>query len=219
MAIFMKRLLFSCLLIGLAGCKETQTGFDKNLLNTSYSKCVDYLTDSLKSPSSLKVRAANISSNTANAEDINSVFGDLITKNGIIEENIKTEKARFRELSVNIDYEAQNSFGASIRGLYQCKYIARLNNTETSPKPLNIFLYKLINDGDDINLGVNIPISDMNGSNFFINSDIKTIVGTAESQFSETDSKRYKEVESINEYKRLDNEAEKLRQSWDESFS
>nr|WP_312824997.1 hypothetical protein [Acinetobacter oleivorans] len=215
----MKKLLFLYLLVGLAGCKETQTGLDKNLFNTTYSKCVDYLTDSLKSPSSLKVRAANISINTANAEDINSVFGDLIIKNGIIEENIKDEKARFRELLVNIDYEAQNSFGASIRGLYQCKYITRLNNAETSPKPLNIYLHKLINDGEDINLGVNIPISDLNGSNFSINSDIKKIVGTADSQLNETDIKRYKEIESINEYKRLDNEAEKLRQSWDKSFS
>lgn len=215
----MKRLVFLCLIVGLYGCKETQTGFDKSLFNTTYSKCVDYLTDSLKSPSSLEIREANISTNIANAEDIKSVYGDLITKNGIVEENIKAEKARFREIAVDIDYEAQNSFGASIRGQFQCSYIARLNKTETSPKGLNIYLHKLISDGENIDLGVNIPISDLNGSNYILNSDIKKIVGTNESQFSEIDSKRYKEIESINEYKRLDNEAEKLRQSWDEAFS
>ena len=52
----MKKIILLSLVLGLVGCKETNTGMDKNLFNTSYDKCVDYLTDSLKSPSSLKIR-------------------------------------------------------------------------------------------------------------------------------------------------------------------
>lgn len=216
---YMKKIILLSLVLGLVGCKETNTGMDKNLFNTSYDKCVDYLTDSLKSPSSLKIREVSIATNIAKAKDINNVFGELITKNGLIKDNVKTEKARFRDLTIDIEYEAQNSYGASIRGYYQCGYIFRLNKDEMSPAPLNTYLYKLSNDGENLELGVQIPITDFSGSNLSLNKEINRIVGGKDSQFTENDLKNFKAVEEIIKVKKQEEEAEKLRLKWDESFS
>ncbi|MDO7434602.1 hypothetical protein Q5X65_15815 [Acinetobacter baumannii] len=215
----MKKIILLSLFLGLVGCKETNTGMDKNLFNTSYDKCVDYLTDSLKSPSSLKIREVSIATNMAKAKDINNVFGELITKNGLIKDSVKTEKARFRDLTIDIEYEAQNSYGASIRGYYQCGYIFRLNNNETSPAPLNTYLYKITNDGENVELGTQIPIADFSGSNLSLSKEINRIVGVKNSQFTESDSKIYKEVEKIIKIKKQEDEAEQLRQKWNDSFS
>lgn len=214
----MKNLILLCLVFGLIGCKESNTGLDKKIINTSYDKCIEYLTASLKSPSSLKISEVSISTNIASAEDINSVFGNIITKNGAIKNNIKEDKVRFRELKVGIDYEAQNSFGASIRNWYQCDYLFRLNKDETSPKPLNIYLYKLIGTDENNYLEAQIPISNFTGSNLYLNNAIKKVIGTSNSSFSEIDSTRYNEVEEVIKSKRLDIEAENLRQSWDKAF-
>lgn len=215
----MKKIILLSLFLGLVGCKETNTGMDKKLFNTSYDKCVDYLTDSLKSPSSLKIREVSIATNMAKAKDINNVFGELITKNGLIKDSVKTEKARFRDLTIDIEYEAQNSYGASIRGYYQCGYIFRLNNNEMSPAPLNTYLYKITNDGENVELGTQIPIADFSGSNLSLSKEINRIVGVKNSQFTESDSKIYKEVEEIIKIKKQEDEAEQLRQKWNDSFS
>ena len=44
----MKKLVLISSLLLLGGCKESNTGLDKNVFNTSYDKCVEYLTNSLK---------------------------------------------------------------------------------------------------------------------------------------------------------------------------
>ncbi|EXB42574.1 MULTISPECIES: hypothetical protein [Acinetobacter calcoaceticus/baumannii complex] len=214
----MKKLVLISSLLLLGGCKESNTGLDKNVFNTSYDKCVEYLTNSLKSPSSLKIREANISTIIPPAEDINSVFGDIIAKDGLIKSSIKDEKARFRELTVDIDYEAHNSYGASIRGYYQCGYIYSLKNNETIPKPLNTYLYKLKSDGEVLDLGVHVPFAEFSGSNFYLNKVIKRIVGAKDSQFNEIDKNRYEEIEAIYRNKKQDIEAEKLRESWDKAM-
>lgn len=213
-----KRILVLSLIALLGGCKETNTGIDKKVFNSTYDKCVDYLTNSLKSPSSLKIGEANISTVIPPAEDITNVFGDLITKDGVVKDNIKDEKARFRELTVDIDYEAHNSYGASIRGYYQCSFIYRLNKDEVSPEPLNTYLYNLKSDGEDIGLAAHIPLAEFQGSNFYLNKAIKRVVGAKDSPFNEIDTNRYKEIETIYRNQKHEREAEKLRESWDESM-
>ncbi|MDO7441116.1 hypothetical protein Q5X54_12555 [Acinetobacter baumannii] len=214
----MKKIIFLSLVLGLVGCKETNTGMDKKVFNSTYEKCVDYLTNSLKSPSSLKIGEANISTVIPPAEDIANVFGDLITKDGIVKDSVKEEKARFRELTVDIDYEAHNSYGASIRGYYQCGFIYQLNKDEISPEPLNTYLYKLKSDGEDFGLAAHIPLTEFQGSNFYLNKAIKRVVGAKDSPFNEIDNKRYKEIETIYKNQKQEREAEKLRESWDESM-
>ncbi|HAV5501275.1 TPA: hypothetical protein JI107_18220 [Acinetobacter baumannii] len=214
----MKKIIFLSLVLGLVGCKETNTGMDKKVFNSTYDKCVNYLTNSLKSPSSLKIGEANISTVIPPAEDIANVFGDLITKDGIVKDSVKEEKARFRELTVDIDYEAHNSYGASIRGYYQCGFIYQLNKDEVSPEPLNTYLYKLKSDGEDIGLAAHIPLTEFQGSNFYLNKAIKRVVGAKDSPFNEIDNKRYKEIETIYKNQKQEREAEKLRESWDESM-
>lgn len=214
----MKKIILLSLVLGLGGCKETNTGIDKKVFNSTYDKCVDYLTNSLKSPSSLKIGEANISTVIPPAEDITNVFGDLITKDGVVKDNIKDEKARFRELTVDIDYEAHNSYGASIRGYYQCSFIYRLNKDEVSPEPFNTYLYNLKSDGEDIGLAAHIPLAEFQGSNFYLNKAIKRVVGAKDSPFNEIDTNRYKEIEKIYRNQKHEREAEKLRESWDESM-
>lgn len=215
---YMKKIILLSLVLGLVGCKEANTGVDKKVFNSTYDKCVDYLTNSLKSPSSLKIGEANISTVIPPAEDIANVFGGLITKDGIVKDSVKEEKARFRELTVDIDYEAHNSYGASIRGYYQCAFIYRLNKDEVSPEPLNTYLYKLKSDGEDIGLAAHIPLTGFQGSNFYLNKVIKRVVGAKDSPFNQIDKKRYKEIEIIYKNQKQEREAEKLRESWDESM-
>ncbi|HFX6347954.1 TPA: hypothetical protein ACIFDL_002577 [Acinetobacter nosocomialis] len=215
----MKKIVLLGLMALLVGCKEANTGLDKKIINTTYDKCADYLADSLKSPSSLKIGKANISTIIPSAEDINSVFGALITKNGLVKDSVKNDKTRFRELIIDIDYEASNSFGASIRGAYQCSYIYSLSNDETSPTSLNTYLYKLKNNGENIDIGTNIPIVDFNGSNLYLNKTIKEIVGKKDSQFNEIDNDRYKDIETLFRNEQQNSEAEKLRESWNKAFA
>ncbi|ENW97332.1 hypothetical protein [Acinetobacter dispersus] len=215
----MKKIILLSLILSLTGCKEPNTEMDKTLFNTSYDKCVDYLTASLKSPSSLKIREVNISTVIPTAQDIKSVFGELITTNGLIRDQVKEDKARFRELMVDIEYEAHNSYGASIRGNYQCGFISRLNKDEKSPESLNTYLYKLISDGENVDLGIHIPIAKFTGSNLYLDNAIKSVIGAKDSQFNQIDTTRYNEIESIYFQEKQNIEAEKIRQSWNKSSS
>ncbi|NAR50103.1 hypothetical protein [Acinetobacter haemolyticus] len=215
----MKKIILLSFVFGLIGCKESNTSLDKNLFNTTSEKCRDYLKASLKSPSSLNISQINVSTNIADSIDISSVFGDLITKDGIVEDSIKAQKVRFRELVVDIDYEAQNSFGASLRGLYQCKYLFRLDGNEISPKPLNTYLYKFVSDGKDIDLGVHIPLSEFTGSNFFINREITKIIGSKDSDFNKLDEENYQKVQDQYELIRREKEADRLKKSWSSTIA
>ena len=100
-------------------------------------------------------------------------------------------------------------------GTYQCQYLFELKNDEQSPKPLNTYLIKLKSDGEDINLGVHIPITDFTGSNITLNKTIKRVIGTSESKFTALDEKMYDEIIKQKEYKDQEIEAERIRKSWD----
>lgn len=203
------------MVVGLSGCKEDGTGLQKNVINTGFDKCKNYLSTSLKSPSSLNVNEATILVQDPKVEDVSNVFGNIIVKDGKIGEITRDDKTRFREMLVVISYEAQNSFGVYLGGTYQCQYLFELKNDEQSPKPLNTYLIKLKSDGEDINLGVHIPITDFTGSNITLNKTIKRVIGTSESKFTAVDEKMYDEIIKQKEYKDQEIEAERIRKSWD----
>ena len=203
------------MVVGLSGCKEDGTGLQKNVINTGFDKCKNYLSTSLKSPSSLNINEATILVQDPKVEDVSNVFGNIIVKDGKIGELTRDDKVRFREMLVVISYEAQNSFGVYLGGTYQCQYLFELKNDEQSPKPLNTYLIKLKSDGEDINLGVHIPITDFTGSNITLNKTIKRVIGTSESKFTALDEKMYDEIIKQKEYKDQEIEAERIRKSWD----
>ena len=203
------------MLVGLSGCKENETGLQKNVINTGFDKCKNYLSTSLKSPSSLNVNDATILVQDPKVEDVSNVFGNIIVKDGKIGSITRDDKTRFREMLVVISYEAQNSFGVYLGGTYQCQYLFELKNDEQSAKPLNTYLIKLKSDGEDINLGVHIPITDFTGSNITLNKTIKRVIGTSESKFTALDEKMYDEIIKQKEYKDQEIEAERIRKSWD----
>lgn len=203
------------MVVGLYGCKEDGTGLQKNVINTGFDKCKNYLSTSLKSPSSLNVNEATILVQDPKVEDVSNVFGNIIVKDGKIGSITRDDKTRFREMLVVISYEAQNSFGVYLGGTYQCQYLFELKNDEQSPKPLNTYLIKLKSDGEDINLGVHIPITDFTGSNITLNKTIKRVIGTSESKFTALDEKMYDEIIKQKEYKDQEIEAERIRKSWD----
>ena len=211
----MKKIIFLAMVVGLYGCKEDGTGLQKNVINTGFDKCKNYLSTSLKSPSSLNVNEATILVQDPKVEDVSNVFGNIIVKDGKIGELTRDDKVRFREMLVVISYEAQNSFGVYLGGTYQCQYLFELKNDEQSPKPLNTYLIKLKSDGEDINLGVHIPITDFTGSNITLNKTIKRVIGTSESKFTALDEKMYDEIIKQKEYKDQEIEAERIRKSWD----
>lgn len=211
----MKKAILSVLIIGLLGCAENKTGLQKNVINTGFEKCSDYLTSSLKSPSSLRISEASLFVQSPEVEDVYNVSRNIITKDGGITELARDSKRRFREMLVVISYEAQNSFGVYLGGTYQCQYLFELNNDEISPKPLNTYLIKQKSDGEDVGLGLHIPISDFTGSNWFLNKTIKKVIKTADSKFSASDEKMYSDLIKQKEHADQELEAEKIRRSWE----
>lgn len=193
----MKKILIAGVLgfgLVLGGCAENKTGLEKNAINTGFEKCSEYLTASLKSPSSLRINEASVTIKNPSIDDIYGVFGNLILTNGKISEATLDSKARFREMLVMVRYEAQNSFGVYLAGKYQCQYIYKLENNETSPKSLDTYLAKIKSDGEDAGLGVSIPIAEFTGSNFILNKQIKTVTNESESQFNSRDKKVYSDI-------------------------
>lgn len=213
----MKKILISSILLFLAGCKENSTGMDKELFNSSYDKCRDYLSSALKSPSSLKINEVNVFTFMASPQNVSNVFGDMIIENGKIKESVKNDKVRFRELKLEIDYEAKNTYGVLLRGAYQCNFLYELNKEETSPHPLNTYLIGLNNDEEDRELNTHVPFSKFSGSNTFLDNSITRILGAKDSQFTPLDTKMYKEIEDKYEQQARDKEAERLRKSWNMS--
>jgi major membrane immunogen (membrane-anchored lipoprotein) len=199
----------------LSGCTESKTGLQKNVINTGFEKCTDYLTSSLKSPSSLRIGEAAVFVQKPEAQDVYSVFGDIVVKDGKITEIARDNKRRFREMLVSINYEAQNSYGVYLGGTYQCQYLFELNNDEISPEPLNTYLIKLKSDGEDVGLGVHIPIADFTGSNWVLDKQIKKLISTTDSKFAAADEEMYKELIKQKEYADQELEAEKIRKSWE----
>ena len=210
----MKKIIILAVLIGLAGCAENKTGLQKNVINTGFEKCTDYLTSSLKSPSSLRIGESIVFVQNPKVDDVYSVFSNILVKDGKITEIARDDKRRFREMLIVTSYEAQNSFGVYLAGTYQCQYLFELNNDEQSPKPLNTYLIKLKSDGKDAGIGAHIPIADFTGSNLVLNKAIKKVVGTADGKFTASDEEMYSKLIKQKEYVDQELEAERIRKSW-----
>lgn len=212
----MKKVLLLGLVVGLVGCKETNTGLDKELLNTGYDKCKEYLRASLKSPSSLKIDQATISTFIATPDNVYRVYKHILFDDGQLKKSHIEEKIRFREFLVDIDYDANNSYGAALRGSYQCEFIYMLKNDQMSPQALDTYMMTNIESEENEGVSVDIPLAELKGSNFFLDGKIQSIIGVKENAFSELDKKMYLNLSEKQKFNEMYSDAEKLRKSWDQ---
>lgn len=211
----MKNILIAGVLgFGLAGCAENKTGLQKNVINTAFDTCQTYLSGGLKSPSSLRINNVKATVKQPHLNDIDNVFGNTIVKDKAVSKTVRDNKSRYREMSMVINYEAQNSYGVYLAGAYQCKYLYELNNKETSPKPLNMYLIGLNSDWAKVDLmGIHIPLSEFKGSNLFLNKHIKTTESSVDSSFSKKDEHTYAAIIEKREAKEREIEERKSKRS------
>lgn len=189
----MKKILILGLLVGLSGCNESSTGLKKNVINTAYKKCTEYLGDLVKSPSSLKISSATPKISFPEDNIIYKYFNEsLIDKNtGKISQSNIDEKTRFRQISINLDYEAQNSYGASLRDNFSCSYVYKLKGNEESPD--EIFLTNW--ETEDEITSIFIPLDVGSESSFRMNDKIVKPISEISSHFTDRDKLLFKNIE------------------------
>lgn len=166
----MKKVILLSLFIGLVGCVESETGLQKNVINSAYESCTSNLKESLKSPSGLKLGVALITVKEAPYEAIISIYGEKARKENPTESLLTSEnKAKFKGIAVLVDYEAQNSFGVMLKDTFTCGYIYNTDE-KTVLKPYNLNREKITNP---------ILLSDINvdkSSNIKLISGIKKVI-------------------------------------------
>ena len=212
----MKKIILLALLVGLVGCKESNSGLDKKVINTAYDNCYQKLASIVKSPSSLRVNETIAGVYMPEAEDVYRLFSNRIIDQKANEINglYKDTDTRYRELGVTLDYEAQNSFGVYLPGTFSCSYIYSLRLDHHSPD--FITLAKVQNDEEEIKLnGTDIDVG--NASNFKLNQNLHKITASTSSEFSDLDKKMYADIMEQHEFSKRDKEAERLKKSlgWD----
>lgn len=207
----MKKIVLLGLIILLSGCKENNTGIDKKVINKAYSDCKSGLTDSLKSPSSLKISSVEIQQMMPSSEQIYASYGKKMIEDGKIVDYYITDQYRFRTLGVGINYEAQNSFGVLLRGNYICTYLYSIDKELNSPSSLYLTMVKV---GTDTAYPFTTLEDLDNESSIILNSDIKNISSSNDISFSKRDKEVYGELIEIHKFKNREQEAEELRQSW-----
>ncbi|NIE95191.1 hypothetical protein F3J02_01620 [Acinetobacter sp. Tr-809] len=207
----MKKIVLVAMIILASGCKENNTGIDKKVINKAYSDCKSSLTDSLKSPSSLKISSAEVRQMMPGIEQIYASYGKNMIEDGKIVDYFITDQYRFRTLGVGINYEAQNSFGVSLRGNYVCTYLYSIDKELKSPSS---FYLTMIKAGTDTVYPFS-SIDDIDSaSSFTINSDIKSISSSNDLSYSKRDKEVYGELIELDKSTKREQEAEELRQSW-----
>lgn len=118
--------------LSLTGCKEKDTGLEKQVINAAHGACLDKLTGLLKSPSSLKVSKVDIFLAQPNADLVFGLYHDDIIdkeKGRIKESYEQVLKPHYRTLGTHIEYDAQNSFGTMLRGQFFCEFAYEIYNT------------------------------------------------------------------------------------------
>lgn len=211
-----KVLLLICIPLAVIGCEDSNTSLDKNVINTAYKNCYKDMYEALKSPSSLKLVNGSIINTYPSAIDVSKNVVEILDSDGYVKKSILEHETRFRELKVYIDYEADNSFGASIKNRFNCNYIYRLEGEQKSPKVLN--LYSLATGEEAIK--VSQLLNDFSKqSNYKIDNQIKNIINNADLKYGNRDDEIIKEA--IENYKnnKMNEDAQKLKESWDKSFS
>lgn len=165
--------------LALSGCKEKETGLQKEVLNSAINDCTARLGNSLKSPSSLKISEVLAATYIPKPGVINRVASNILIdkESGQISELMQRLKVRYRELGLSIQYEAQNSFGVYLKGKFNCSYIYQLTSDKTSPED-NILLSKLGNNNEYVEIN-NATIQLNGNSNFILDSRYDRIIGDA----------------------------------------
>ncbi|MHA3079540.1 hypothetical protein [Acinetobacter sp. ANC 5502] len=216
-----KKLILSIISVSiiLLGCKENQTGLQKDVINSAYDNCYTNLSKTLKSPSSLRVKESLVGVSTPEVNDVYRLYADEIIKDNKISALTHDSKTRFRMLSVNLNYEAQNSFGVYLPGSFECSYMYKLGEDRQSPSELDLFLIQ----SDDEKIELNKPIYNFkDSSNLKLTDSINKVVGDSnayifnandEAMFSKLLEQSKDEKEDIEREK----EAQRIKKSlgWD----
>lgn len=176
-----KHLTLSVLVaLSLTGCKEKETGLEKQVINAAHGACLDKLTGLLKSPSSLKVNKVDIFLEQPNADLVFGLYHDNIIdkeKGRIKESYEQVLKPHYRTLRTSIEYDAQNSFGTMLRGHFFCEFAYEINTTGNGSNYLE--WSKIISDNgvEDFATGLFLESSVMISkySNWKLHGDIRDI--------------------------------------------
>lgn len=180
------------IIVSLLGCKNNETALENNVINSAYDNCYNNLENLVKSPSSLNIIKANLEINFPQDNIVYKYFKDnLINKDtGKISILALDSQTRFRQLNLSLDYEAQNSFGASLRDKFSCSYIYKLREKNTSPD--EIFLIQ-IETKDEVSK-LFLPLK-LNGSNIRMNAKFTTPMIYIGPEFLERDKSLFNNVE------------------------
>lgn len=185
--------------LSLTGCKEKDTGLEKQVINAAHGACLDKLTGLLKSPSSLKVSKVDIFLAQPNADLVFGLYRDDIIdkeKGRIKESYEQVLKPYYRTLGTHIEYDAQNSFGTMLRGQFFCEFAYEINNTGNGSDYLE--WSKIIQDNEvaDFATGLfaepSILISKY--SNWKLHGDIRNIFAEVTVVPNDKDQKMLQEV-------------------------
>lgn len=211
----MKKILLAGVVLVLLGCKESETGLQKNVINTVYDNCYQKLTTVVKSPSSLRIKNSLFVNHYPNIDDINRIFGSALIKDNQISKQKMEDKIRFRQIKMIMSYEAQNSFGVYLPGDFECIYTYELSEQNTSPDKI---VLSNIDSGDEkINLAIEISDFD-NVSNTQLKSIGKiTDVGDG-NKFTSQDNELYAKIIDFNKEQKVNLDIEKDVQKFKESM-
>jgi len=195
----MKKVILLGLVIGLIGCAESKTGLEKNVINAAYDNCSSGLLDILKSPSSLKIIDSNALVYIPSIETANRLFGDDLVEKNEINALAKRVKTRYRELGIFFKYEAQNSFGVYLPGVFECSYTYELTSDHKSPS--SITLSKIKTGEEEAYLNKSLTSYEFKKvSNINLNDNLKSIMDGVTSSFESSDEIVYTK---IIEYRKL----------------
>ncbi len=194
----MRTILLLCLMVGLVGCNESSTGLDKNVINTAYKKCYGYLGDFVKSPSNFKISRATPKISFPQDKVVYKNFKEsLIDRNtGKISQQNIDEKTRFRQISVDLDYETKNSDGVFLRENFVCSYIYKLKGNEGSPREIFLTTWET----EDEITNTFIPLDIGNESNFRMYDKIVKPISDISSQFTDRDKLLFTNVSFFYKY-------------------
>lgn len=193
----MKRILLIGILgfgLVLSGCKDHKVGLDKNIINTAYDDCFSSLESIVRSPSSLKVNNVAVGSLVPTASYVYRVFGKELVDRGLIDGLASNKSLGFRGLSVEINYDAQNSYGVYLRNTFECRYLYEISDKSESPS--RIVLSKITTKDDESDFNKSID-NFTEASNFTLNSAINKTYGVS-SSLGSIDSKVLNDVVDLN---------------------
>ncbi|MCH7310611.1 hypothetical protein [Acinetobacter sp. ANC 4805] len=187
----MKNLVLLCAVTLLVGCKEDQTGMEKNILNYAYNNCLNNFNKN--SPAAIHINNSYIGIYDSNAADIYK-YSYLLNEKNKVSNIQKDAKSRYRELGVTIKYNIKSNPNKSEIKNYKCTYFYELIVNSESPESIN--LIRIVNDGQNIKIkDKSDKIEDY--SNLNLNNGINSIISfKSQNQFNSKDQEMYNKVEA-----------------------